>query len=99
MLHNYFLYILTNKNKTVLYIGVTNNIQRRIGQHYDDSVGLKRTFAGKYNCYYLVYYECFDIPDHAIRREKELKGWSRKKKMNLITSFNPKWLFLNNDVF
>ena len=99
MFNNYFVYIITNKNKTVLYIGVTNNINRRLSQHYFDSQNQKKSFAGKYNCFYLLYYETFENVEEAIRREKVLKGWKRDKKDNLITQFNPKWEFLNNEVF
>ena len=99
MLHNYFVYIVTNKYRTTLYIGMTNDIQRRILQHYFDSQNSRKSFAGKYNCYDLVYYESFDTPIEAITREKELKKWRREKKNNLIISFNPKWESLNNQIF
>jgi len=78
---------------------VTNNIQKRISEHYFDSQNAKTSFAGKYNCIYLVYYEGFENPKDAILREKELKKWRRQKKNKLITKFNPKWEFLNNEVF
>ena len=99
MFKNYIVYIITNKNKTTLYIGVTNNIQKRLSQHYFDSEHTKKSFTGKYNCYYLLYYEVFEDINLAILREKELKGWRREKKNTLITDFNPTWEFLNNDVF
>ena len=99
MLYNYFLYIVTNKNKTTLYIGVTNNIQKRLAQHHIDSEHSRKSFAGKYSCYYLVYYEGFENPTQAINREKEIKKWRREKKEKLINNFNPKWQFLNWDVF
>ena len=98
MFKNYFVYIITNEKKTVLYIGVTNNIQRRISQHYFDSQNAKKSFAGKYNCYYLLYYESFDDINLAILREKQLKGLRREKKNKIISDFNPNWDFLNNDV-
>ncbi|WP_439130800.1 GIY-YIG nuclease family protein [Polaribacter sp.] len=98
MFKKYFIYIITNEKKTVLYIGVTNNLQKRLSQHYFDSQNAKRSFAGKYNCYYLLYYETFDDINLAILREKELKGWRREKKNKLISEFNPNWDFLNNDV-
>ena len=75
MLSPYYVYVTTNEKKTVLYIGVTNNIQNRLSQHYFDSENAKKSFAGKYNCYYLVYYETFDSIESAIAREKELKKW------------------------
>ncbi|WP_440120343.1 GIY-YIG nuclease family protein [Tenacibaculum sp. Ill] len=99
MLENYVVYIITNKNKTTLYIGVTNNLQKRLSQHYFDSEHAKKSFSGKYNCYYLVYYETFESVNEAIHREKELKKWRREKKEALINSFNPEWYFLNNEVF
>ncbi|MEW2923306.1 GIY-YIG nuclease family protein [Muricauda sp. ANG21] len=98
MLSPYFVYIVTNEKKTVLYIGVTNNIQKRLSQHYFDSENAKKSFAGKYNCYHLVYYEAFDSIELAIAREKELKKWRREKKDRLIFSFNPDWEFLNHQV-
>ena len=99
MFKNYFIYIITNERKTVLYIGVTNDIQKRLSQHYFDSQNAKKSFAGKYNCYYLLYYETFEDINLAILREKELKGWRREKKNKLISKFNSNWDFLNNDVF
>lgn len=99
MLYNHFVYILTNQYRTTLYIGVTNDLQKRISQHYFDSQNAKKSFAGKYNCIYLVYYEGFEYPKDAINREKELKRWRREKKSKLISDFNPKWETLNNQVF
>jgi len=96
--HNYFVYIITNQNKTVLYTGVTNDLSARLYQHEQESKTLKKTFAGKYNCYFLLYYEHFDFIEHAIDREKEIKGWSRKKKHELINSTNPEWKFLNEEI-
>ena len=93
----YCVYITTNYNRTVLYIGVTNNIVQRIKEHYLNR-GNPKTFAGKYHCYYLVYFEVGNYIDRAIAREKELKGWLRKKKEALIVSENPKWRFLNDDI-
>ena len=96
--HNYFTYITTNKNKTTLYTGVTNHLPHRLWQHEEEANTTKKTFAGKYNCYNLVYYEHFDYIQDAIDREKEIKGWIRKKKVALINSFNPRWKFLNNEL-
>ncbi len=98
MLFNHFVYIMTNEYRTTLYIGMTNNIQRRIAQHYFDSQNSGKSFAGKYNCIYLIYYEGFENARDAIAREKELKRWRREKKNKLITDFNPKWETLNNQV-
>ena len=97
-LHNYFIYILTNKSKDVLYIGVTNDVKRRIYEHELDSKNEKETFAGKYNCIYLIYWERFGYIDMAIAREKQLKGWKRIKKEVLINEFNPEWRFLNDEI-
>ncbi len=82
-----------------MYVGVTGNLQQRLSQHEFDSLNGKNSFAGKYNCVYLIYYEIFDSMPLAILREKELKKWRREKKENLINEFNPKWDFLNSEVF
>ncbi len=95
--HNYYTYILTNKNKTVLYIGVTNNLKIRLDFH-KNSMGVKNNFTAKYKCIYLIYYEHFQDINIAISREKELKGWRREKKEILIHSMNPNWLFLNDTI-
>ena len=98
-IHNYFVYIVTNKNKSVLYIGVTNNLQARLQQHEQNANAVKHeSFAGRYNAYNLVYYERYDDIHQAIAREKELKGWRRSKKEALINTANPGWDFLN-DIF
>jgi len=93
--HNYFVYITTNKSKTVLYTGVTNDLKRRLSEHENDSKESKLFFAGKYNCFHLVYFEHFQNIEDAIRREKEIKGWRRSKKTALIEEFNSEWRFLN----
>ncbi len=95
--HNYFVYILTNKNKTVLYIGVTNNLERRIFEH-ESNQGAKLKFTAKYNCIHLIYFEKFGNIDQAIEREAELKKWRREKKNNLINLANPNWDFLNEEI-
>ena len=92
--YNFWIYIITNPNKTVLYIGVTNNLSRRLDKHYQNR-GIEGTFAGKYHCYNLIYFEEFNYIDKAIAREKQLKRWSRNKKVKLIESKNPDWKFLN----
>lgn len=97
-MHNYFIYITTNKRKTTLYTGVTNNLPYRLWQHKEDSITRKKTFAGRYNCYHLIYFEHFDYIQHALAREKEIKGWIRKKKERLINSINAKWRFLNDEI-
>ena len=97
-MRDYFVYITTNPKKSVLYIGMTENLQRRLDQHYQDSRKTKNSFAGKYNCYHLIYYEKFESPSKAIAREKTLKKWRREKKEVLITEFNPDWTFLEIDI-
>ncbi len=93
--HNYYVYITTNKNKTVLYIGVTNDLRNRLFQHEQNAKKMNpQSFAGKYNAYNLLYYEHFEWIEQAIAREKELKGWRREKKVALINSVNPEWKFL-----
>lgn len=94
---NYFTYITTNPGKTVLYTGMTNDLYTRMQEHYLNR-GNKEAFAGRYYCYNLIYYERFIMADHAIEREKEIKGWTRAKKLNLIKSQNPKMNFLNKSI-
>ena len=91
--HNYFVYIVTNFNRTVVYIGVTNSLIRRITEHNE---GLIDGFTKKYNCKFLIYYEHYTDINMAISREKEVKKWNRKKKNELIEKFNPEWKFLND---
>jgi putative endonuclease len=90
----YYVYIITNALKTVLYTGLTNNWQRRINEHILDSETLKKTFAGKYNCRYILVLEEYMFINDAIEREKEIKSWSRKLKEDLINQTNPNWTFL-----
>ena len=89
----YYVYILTNKYNTVLYVGVTNNLIRRIFEHRNKLV---EGFTKKYNLVKLVYYEATDSIESAIKREKQLKNWHRDWKINLITQFNPDWEDLSN---
>ncbi|MBC7920506.1 MAG: GIY-YIG nuclease family protein [Ferruginibacter sp.] len=93
MNQNYFVYILTNPGRNVLYTGVTNDLCTRLQQHYANR-GRKETFAGKYHCYKLLYYERHSDVNHAIAREKEIKGWTRAKKDALIATINPGRSFL-----
>ncbi len=84
---HWFVYILTNYPNTVLYIGITNNLQRRILEHKS---GLSnRAFTKRYRLYKLVWFESFPSPEEAIVVEKKVKGWSRDKKLNLIKKGNP----------
>ncbi len=92
--HDYYVYIVTDLAKKVIYTGVTNNLEQRLIEHWLDR-GNKKTFAGRNHCYNLIYYEYFTYINNAIQREKELKGWSREKKEWLIQFLNPKWKFLN----
>ncbi len=94
--HNYCVYIMTNKHKTVLYVGVTNNLIRRVYEHYN---GFDDGFTRKYNCHFLIYYEHFTQITNAIEREKQIKKWRREKKDSIISNFNPEWRFLNDDIF
>jgi putative endonuclease len=80
----FYTYICTNPKKTVLYTGVTNNVWRRMKEHYEDSQNERKSFAGKYFCYNLVYFEDYTDINVAIAREKEIKGWTRAKKEALI---------------
>lgn len=89
----FFVYILTNYTNTVLYIGITNNILRRIYEHKEK---LEEGFTQKYNVNKLVYYEIFDDPENAIKREKSLKNLVRRKKIALIEKENPEWKDLYN---
>ena len=86
---NYYVYILTNKNKTVLYTGVTNDLERRTYEHRFkiDKTG----FAEKYNCDILVYYEETTDIYSALTNEKQIKKLKRQKKIDLINDFNPDW--------
>ena len=95
--YNFFIYITTNYDKTVLYVGVTNDLVRRLHEH-EENKGNTKTFAGKYYCYNLVYYERHSNIEHAIEREKEIKKWRREKKNALVHSLNPEWNFLNKEL-
>ena len=85
-IHQDWVYILSNKTHSVLYIGITNDLYRRYMEHKN---GIVEGFTKKYRCHTLLYYECFTDVEEAIAREKELKGWSREKKDALIKSTNP----------
>lgn len=83
----YYVYILTNKSNT-LYIGVTGNLKRRLHEHKQKYV---EGFTKRYNINKLIYVEEYDDPKEAIAREKQLKGWNRKKKMQIIKILNPRF--------
>lgn len=91
---NYFVYIITNKYNDVLYTGVTNNLERRIYEHKNKLVD---GFSKKYNLGKLVYFESFCDINDALSAEKRVKGWVRRKKIELIESENPDWLDLSRD--
>lgn len=84
---NYYVYLMSSDTGT-LYLGVTNNLERRVIGHKSGKVP---GFSSKYNCKKLVHYEHFENIDEAIEREKEIKKWRREKKTNLITKHNPGW--------
>lgn len=93
--HTYFIYILTNKAKSVFYVGVTNNLKKRLLKHKENILFESKTFASKYNVEFLLYYEKFTWIQEAIAREKEIKGWRREKKIALIKTMNPELEFLD----
>ena len=84
-----YVYILTNRHHTTLYVGVTSHLCRRTKQHLDKF--FPKSFSARYNVNKLVYYEVFDSIVDAIKREKQLKAGSRKQKLKLINNFNPAW--------
>ena len=92
MYNTYYVYILSNKVDTVLYIGVTNNIERRIKEHKS---GLIPGFTQQYNCDKLVYFESYSDINQALDREKQLKKWRREKKEWLIKMHNPEFADLS----
>jgi len=92
----YYVYFVTNKHLNVLYVGVTNDLLRRIYEHKNK---LSKGFTQKYNVDRLVYYEVHTDINTAITREKQIKGWSRKKKDSLVKKWNPLWKGLYEDLF
>jgi len=93
-IHLYYVYILTNANHNVLYTGITNDIIRRCHEHKQKTI---KGFTQKYNVAKLIYFETFDFVDLAIAREKQIKGYSRIKKITLINSLNIEWKDLYNN--
>jgi putative endonuclease len=87
-MRQYYVYILTNRKQGVLYTGITNDLERRIYEHKNKLI---RGFASKYNLTRLVHFEVTTDVNVAIAREKQIKGWLRKKKIELIESRNPNW--------
>jgi putative endonuclease len=90
--HEYCVYIVTNKANTVLYVGVTSDLQGRISEH---KLKIYKGFTAKYECNKLVYFEDFQWIQDAIAREKQLKAGSRRKKVDLIVANNPLWIDLS----
>ncbi len=90
------VYILTNKNNSTLYVGVTSDLISRIQQHKEKSN--PSSFSSRYNLHKLVYYELFHSIEEAIMREKQIKGGSRQKKIDLINVMNPSWSDLTNEI-
>ncbi|HVT89366.1 MAG TPA: GIY-YIG nuclease family protein [Tepidisphaeraceae bacterium] len=86
-MNQYHVYIMTNQSRT-LYVGVTSELEQRVGQHKSKQVP---GFTSKYNCTRLAWYESFTDVNEAIACEKRLKGWSRAKKIALIEAMNPQW--------
>jgi putative endonuclease len=87
----YYVYILASRKHGTLYIGVTNNLIRRVYEHRSD---IARGFSARYHVHLLVWFECYDDSISAITREKELKKWRREWKINLIERSNPAWVDL-----
>jgi len=90
-----YVYFLTNPNNDVIYVGVTNNLSRRAQEHKEKLI---EGFTKKYNCTKLIYYEVYDYIKDALEREKQIKGGSRKKKVDLINKENPYWTDLSDDL-
>jgi putative endonuclease len=91
-----FVYIITNKHNTVLYVGATIDLPGRIIEHREKAN--KKSFSAKYNLDKLVYYEAFNLLHDAFVREYQIKSWSRKKKEYLINSTNPNWMDLFDEI-
>ncbi|QIL77674.1 GIY-YIG nuclease family protein [Hymenobacter sp. HDW8] len=85
-----YIYLLTNPSRSVLYTGITNNLERGLYEH-SQNLGASGKFTGRYQCNLLVYFEACADAVQAITREKEIKGWSRAKKEALVTNMNPTW--------
>ena len=92
----YYVYLMTNSHKTILYTGITNNLIRRVYEHKQHLD--KGSFTDRYNAEYLVYYESTSDVNVAIEREKQIKGWNRKRKNKLVESKNPCWQDLYEEI-
>ena len=93
-MNKYYVYILTSKTNSVMYVGVTNDLNRRLYEHKN---GLVDGFTKKYNIHKLVYCEETQCVEEAIAREKQIKGWKREKKNQLVESVNPNWIDLSDE--
>jgi putative endonuclease len=93
-IHKYYLYILASKKNGTLYIGVTNDLQRRV---YEHKMGIQKGFTQKYGVSMLVYFEEFQFIEEALQREKNMKKWKRNWKIKLIEKENPLWKDLSKD--
>jgi putative endonuclease len=91
----WYVYILASKRNGTLYIGITNDLARRGDEHRSEAV---KSFTQKYRVHRLVYYEVYDSPDEAIRREKSMKAWQRIWKLRAIEEINPEWKDITNDL-
>ena len=87
-MNNYYVYILTNQSNKVMYVGVTNNLARRVYEHKNKLV---EGFTSKYNVNKLIYFEETKDIEAAIQREKQIKGWKRSRKNELVETINPEW--------
>jgi putative endonuclease len=94
-MNQYYVYILASKRNGTLYIGVTNNLLKRVDEHKSNLID---GFTKKYNVHNLVYYEQYNDISCAITREKQMKKWERQWKINLIEKFNPDWIDLCEDL-
>ena len=92
----YDVYMMSNRSRVVLYTGITNNLETRLWTHRNEDV---TGFTSRYKVDRLVYYEVYDDPYNAISREKEIKGWRREKKNDLVRTLNPKWEDLSTKLF
>ena len=95
MTKTYYVYILASKRNGTLYIGVTNDLERRLYEHKNNLI---EGFTNKYNVHHLVYYEDVNDVQSALQREKQLKRWTRKWKIELIEKVNPEWHDLADDL-
>ena len=91
----FYVYILTNWNNKVLYVGITSNLKKRLYEHQNQ---LEDGFTKKYNLFKLIYFETVKEVRSAITREKQIKGWRRSKKDDLVTQMNPEWKDLRFEI-